>query len=125
VRRFVLVSMLLGALAAAYLTMWPVPIAPVAWQPPPAPDFTGPYALNHDLVASRRLLDGFGIGPEDVAFDTAGNLYTGLHDGTIARVTRRARQPSFSTTGAWAMNSWFVSQCGALGLVVTTALPFH
>lgn len=85
-RRFVLVSMLLGALAAAYLTMWPVPIAPVAWQPPPAPDFTGPYALNHDLVASRRLLDGFGIGPEDVAFDTTGNLYTGLHDGTIARL---------------------------------------
>jgi sugar lactone lactonase YvrE len=86
VRRLVLVSMLLAALAAAYLTMWPVPAAPVAWDPPPAPSLTGPYALNHDLVVSSRLLEGFGTGPEDVAFDPDGNLYTGFHEGTIARL---------------------------------------
>ena len=84
-RRLVLVMLLLLALAAAYLTMWPVPIAPVAWSPPPSPGFTGPYALNNDLVASQRLLEGFGIGPEDVAFDSGGSLYTGLQDGTIVR----------------------------------------
>jgi sugar lactone lactonase YvrE len=94
VRRLVLVSMLLVALAAAYLTMWPVPVAPVAWDPPPAPDFTGPYALNHDLVASKRLLEGYGIGPEDVAFDEAGNLYTGFHDGAIVRLPLAGGEPT-------------------------------
>lgn len=85
-RRLVLVSMLVAALVAAYLTMWPVPIAPVAWNPSPSPGYTGPYAINDALTASTRLLEGFGIGPEDVAFDADGNLYTGFDDGTIARL---------------------------------------
>jgi sugar lactone lactonase YvrE len=100
VRRLVLVSMLLAALAAAYLTMWPVPIAPVAWDPSPAPSLTGPYALNHDLVASDRLLEGFGTGPEDVAFDSDGNLYTGFHEGTIARLSMADGEATvFANTG--------------------------
>lgn len=85
-RRLVLVTILLLALVAAYLTLWPVPIAPVAWNPPAAPDLTGPYAVNNELHASQRLLEGFGIGPEDVAFDPDGNLFTGFQDGAIVRL---------------------------------------
>lgn len=99
-RRLVLLLMLVAALAAAYLTLWPVPIEPVAWNPPPAPGFSGPYALNNALTGSKRLLEGFGIGPEDIAFDAAGNLYTGYDDGTIAQVPAGGGEPNlFASTG--------------------------
>ncbi len=85
-RRLLLVLGALVVAGIAYLALWPVPIDPVAWDPPPAPAMTGVLAPNHDLVASRRLLEGFGSGPEDVAFDAAGNVYTGFEDGRIVRV---------------------------------------
>jgi hypothetical protein len=46
-------------LATAYLLLWPVPIDPLAWQPPPAPD-------NGLLANAGRLLEGLGEGPEAV-----------------------------------------------------------
>ena len=85
-RKIVLVVFTIVVLAALYLILWPVPIDPVAWNPPPAPELVGPYAPNNDLSPSRRLLAGYGQGPEDVAFDDAGNLYTGFTDGTIVRI---------------------------------------
>lgn len=92
-RRLVLVLILVAASIAAYLALWPVPIEPVAWNPPPAPELTGPYAPNNDLAASRRLLEGFGTGPEDVAFDEAGNLYTGFQGGAIVKVPPDGGEP--------------------------------
>ena len=85
-RRILVVVLILVVTATLYLTLWPVPIDPVAWQPPSAPEMVGPYAPNSDLAPSRRLLADFGRGPEDVAFDDAGSLYTGFSDGRIVRV---------------------------------------
>lgn len=85
---------------AAYLTLWPVPIAPVAWDPPEAPDLAGPYALSDALTRGERLLENAGVGPEDVAFDAEGRLYTGLEDGRIARVPLPSREARlFADTG--------------------------
>jgi sugar lactone lactonase YvrE len=77
----------LALLVVVYLLAWPVPIDPVAWQPPSAPDMTGPYQPNQLLAGATRLLEGIGVGPEDVAFDQEGRLYTGLTDGRIVRAT--------------------------------------
>lgn len=86
VRRLTLVVMLVVAVVAAYLTLWPVPIEPVAWNPPEAPEMTGPYAPNSNLADSQRLLDGYGIGPEDTVFDDEGNMFTGFQGGAIVKV---------------------------------------
>jgi sugar lactone lactonase YvrE len=92
-RKVALLILFVVVVAALYLTLWPVPINPVAWDPPPAPEPIGPYAVNHDLIAHRRLVEGFGKGPEDVAFDTAGFVYTGFEHGPIVRTRLAGGQP--------------------------------
>jgi sugar lactone lactonase YvrE len=89
------------ALLVLYLLFWPVPIAPVAWTPPPNPGFTGRFAPNDALAAATPLLAGVGVGPEDVARDGAGLLYTGFADGRIVRfpVDRPDAVEEFANTG--------------------------
>ena len=76
---------LAAALAAlgAYLLLWPVPIDPVRWTPPRAPDLAGGYAPNDALSAVERL--AVGLAPESVAVDASGAVFTGLVDGSIMR----------------------------------------
>ena len=50
-----IIVLLLVAAAAAYLLLWPVPVDPVAWDAPEAPELTGPYAANDKLAAAQRL----------------------------------------------------------------------
>jgi YD repeat-containing protein len=71
--------------AAVYLLTWPVEIDPVAWTPPPAPPLEGVYAPNTYLDEVERILDGQFTGPEDIAMDAEGRLYTGVVDGRIVR----------------------------------------
>ena len=69
----------------AYLLLWPVPIAPVAWQPPEAPGLTGQYAPNQRLAGIEQLARGVAAGPEDVAVDEQGRIYGAYADGRIRR----------------------------------------
>lgn len=57
---------------------------PVAWNPPTAPGLVGAFEENDRLRSAERWQTG-GIGPEDVAIDIGGAIYTGLADGTILR----------------------------------------
>ena len=68
-----------------YLLLWPVPIDPVAWDPPPAPELTGVYAQNNELAKTVRLAVNR-QSPEDVAFDKQDRIYTGADDGYIYRL---------------------------------------
>lgn len=61
---------------------------PVRWHPPKAPGLSGPFTPNHALSDLERI-DMPGIGPEDVAVDHRGRLYTGLADGRIVRFDER------------------------------------
>ena len=74
---------LLGAVLA-YLLLAPIRVEPVAWQPlpPPASD-SGPYARNELLKAVERI--GRGKGPELIALDRQGRIYSGFEDGRVAR----------------------------------------
>ena len=75
-----------------YLTAWPVPIKPVAWTPPPAPELTGQYAQNSELAQIVRLkIDGFA--PEDVAIDKQDRIYCGDNHGRIWRFQADGTKP--------------------------------
>lgn len=77
----------------AYLLFWPVAIEPVAWQAPEAPELTGPYASNQRLANIERLAVGEGVGPECIAVDPQGYLYTGYEDGRIVRFDLEGNHP--------------------------------
>ena len=79
-----------------YLLLWPVPIDPVAWDPPPAPDLTGVYAQNNELAKTVRLAVNHQA-PEDVAFDKQDRIYTGADDGYIYRLQPDGTAPEAFT----------------------------
>lgn len=74
----------LGALL--YLVLWPVPIRPEAWRPPGPPYAGAEGPAPEPLAGLRRIPLGDARGPEDVAFDARGRLYTGVEDGRILRL---------------------------------------
>lgn len=81
-----------------YFLFWPVPIDPVAWHPPPAPELTGTYAQNNELAKIQRLPVN-GYAPEDVAIDSQDRLYCGTDDGQIFRLQPDGSRPEvFSHT---------------------------
>ena len=85
-RRLVLITLTaLISLLLLYLLLWPVPIDPVAWTPPEAPQLTGDYSPNTRLAGVERLPVG-GHNPEGVAIDKAGRIYAGVEDGRIMRL---------------------------------------
>jgi sugar lactone lactonase YvrE len=85
-RRFLHVIFVIFAVILAYLSFAPVEVAPVAWQPQPTPEAdSGPFARNDLLKAIERLGGNIGKGPEAVAFDAQGRVYTGFEDGRVAR----------------------------------------
>ncbi|MDQ1446764.1 MAG: hypothetical protein QOI20_3228 [Acidimicrobiaceae bacterium] len=92
-KRFILRALLvIIVLLIAYLVAWPVPINPVAWSPPPAPELTGIYAQNSELSQIERLhVDSFA--PEDVAIDSQDRIYTGAEDGRIFRFQSDGTRP--------------------------------
>jgi sugar lactone lactonase YvrE len=71
---------------AAYLSLWPVPIEPVAWQVPPFHGYTGPHAVNDKLVNLQHIDLKGEIGPEHVAVGKDGKLYTTVASGRILRM---------------------------------------
>ena len=78
------VLLLLIIVLIAYLVLWPVPINPVAWTPPTAPELTGIYAQNSELSRIERLSVS-DFAPEDVAFDSQDRIYCGSQNGFIFR----------------------------------------
>jgi sugar lactone lactonase YvrE len=84
-----------------YLVLWPVSINPAKWVPPKAPALVGAYAVNDHLTKVERMNIGSGVGPEDIAIDAQGRIYTGLNDGRIIRFQADESQPpeTFAETG--------------------------
>ncbi len=85
-RRVLHVILVVFAILLAFLSFAPVGIEPVAWQPqtPPSSE-SGPYARNDLLKGIERIAKDIGKGPEAVAFDDQGRIYTGFVDGRVAR----------------------------------------
>ncbi len=80
------VGLVIIAAVIAFLSFMPVDVDPVAWQAPPPPSLeSGPYARNDLLKSIERIAQGVGAGPEAIAFDAQGRVYTGFNDGRVAR----------------------------------------
>jgi strictosidine synthase-like protein len=80
-------SLALGAVVSVVVFVLPSPIDAAGWSPPDRPGQTGPLAQNDELAGAQLVAAGRIRGPEDIAFDARGRLYTGSEDGRIYRVT--------------------------------------
>lgn len=79
------VALGLLALGGAYLSLWPVPIDPVAWQAPTAPAAEGDWSANQALASVSRMEVAAGdYGPEDL-HRMGDFVYGGTHHGAILR----------------------------------------
>lgn len=94
---------LLGTLLlalAAYLSLWPVPVQPVAWHAPAAPGYTGAHAANSRLAGLNLIALGDEAGPEHVVLGRDGKLYAAVASGRILRMNPDGSgQEVFATTG--------------------------
>lgn len=119
-KRLALLILIFIAAALAYLLLAPVSIDPVAWQPPTAPELTGPYQQNNKLSSTERVSLGNGFAPEDVAVDAAGRLYAGFEDGRIIQVQADGTGPrEFANTSGRPLGLIFDA---AGDLIVTDAV---
>jgi sugar lactone lactonase YvrE len=85
-KKIMLIVLALLGIVIVYLLAWPVPIEPLAWQPPPNPGYTGVFAPNERLRSIEQLPLGDQYGPEEVVVDPQGRLYAATHDGWIVRL---------------------------------------
>lgn len=88
------------ALVIAVWAAWSIlaaPIAPVVWNAPPNPGLTGVFAVNKRL-AMVDTIPMPELGPEDVACDADGWLYSGLEDGRVVRFDRDGELGLFAET---------------------------
>ncbi len=75
-------------LGLGYVLFAPVDAEPAAWDPPPLGDLGEPAAVSVAVHA-----EGLGVGPEDVAVDGEGRVYTGVEDGRIVRFAPPQGEP--------------------------------
>ncbi|MBI9073918.1 MAG: SMP-30/gluconolactonase/LRE family protein [Desulfatibacillum sp.] len=91
-RSFSLLAMILFVLIA-YFLLWPVPVDPVSWPAPLNQGYTGSFAANARLAPLEFVNIGPGTGPEAVAIDSQGRIYTGTKQGWIVRLDKDAKNP--------------------------------
>ncbi|MEM8576799.1 MAG: SMP-30/gluconolactonase/LRE family protein [Pseudomonadota bacterium] len=83
----------------AYLALWPVPVAPIAWEAPEDPGYSGAFAPN-DRLSQLQMIDLPGTyGPEDADIGPDGALYAAVHDGGIVRIDGDGNVTPFAQTG--------------------------
>lgn len=81
-------------------------LKPLAYQPEASPSFEGAAELNETLLSSEKISIGDWVGPEDILFDSLGNLYTGVHnadfsDGRILKIDPQGKVEEFYNSGSW------------------------
>jgi len=81
-------------------------LKPLAYQPETIPAFEGTTQLNEKLLSSDKLEINGWFGPEDILFDSLGNLYTGVHnadfsDGKILKIYPSGKTEEFYDSGSW------------------------
>ena len=74
-------------------------VEPAPYAPPVAPKMEGALRENSALNSVKLLAKGKLNGPEDIAVDSDGNVYTGLEDGRIVKISSEGDVKSFAETG--------------------------
>ena len=84
----------------AYLSLWPVPVQPVAWSAPTTQGYVGVHATNRWLGNLTLISLGQESGPEHVALGPNGKLYAAVASGSILRMNPDgSEQIVFARTG--------------------------
>jgi sugar lactone lactonase YvrE len=89
IKKLLLGFVLIVGLLIAYLSLWPVPIEPEAWDAPMSEGYVGQFASNTELANLDTLSIGDHHGPEDIAArieDGKMIAYTSTQTGDIIRV---------------------------------------
>ncbi len=74
-------------------------VEPAPYAPPVAPKMEGALRENSALSDVQLLAKGKLNGPEDIAVDNDGTVYTGLEDGRIVKISSEGDVKSFAETG--------------------------
>jgi len=110
-KKITLVLLLPLIAGLAYLTLWPVPINPVAWDAPKNAGYVGDFEPNMKLGGLKTLAIGEHHGPEDVAGRIEGDrmvIYTSTQSGDIIRIDPVTNKHSvFANTGGVALGLQF------------------
>jgi hypothetical protein len=86
-RKALRMAMLPITIGLAYLLLWPVPLQPEKYEPPPDPGLVGKFAPNQKLALAERLYLPEGAdGPEDIAV-LEGEIYTADVNGGLFRLS--------------------------------------
>lgn len=86
-RKLLLVTLVLITIALAYLLLWPIPLQPEEYVPPPNPGLVGKFEPNDHLAQAERLhLPKNADGPEDIAV-LGGEIYTADVNGGLFRLS--------------------------------------
>lgn len=97
-KKGVIAALLILLLLVAGFLLWPSPVDSVAWEPPEPPGLEGAAQPNEALLDAEVLARGKIEGPEDTEVDAEGNVYGGLQDGRIIRVTPDGSVETFADT---------------------------
>ena len=76
-------AVLVGGAVAGAASLADPRIDPAEWHPPDPPAMTGPLERNRELADVETVVTC--EGPEDVAFDDEGRMYTGTEDHSVVR----------------------------------------
>ena len=93
------ISVALFLLLILYLSLWPVPIDPVAWDAPVNAGFVDPFGEDERLAYSRAISIAEFEAPEDAALGVDGLIYVTTLSGEILRISRSGRVSAFTNTG--------------------------
>ena len=85
-RKGLLIAGAVVAAALVYVSAWPVPVEPRAWNAPKWAGYAGAHARN-ELLAQLQLVQVTPeVGPEHIAFGPDGKLYTATLSGAVLRM---------------------------------------
>lgn len=96
-------------------------IRPVAWSPGEINVVDPKLTPNENLTRSQKIdLKGW-YGPEDIVFDSLGNLYCGVHnkdfsDGRILRIDTNGNVEEFYNSGSWVAGLHFDAKHNLIAL---------
>jgi sugar lactone lactonase YvrE len=93
IKKILLGLLVVVVVIAGYFAFWPVPIEPCAWVAPPDPGYTGEFAANERLKGLELINIAGCHGPEAVAIDGQGRIYTTSHEGFIVRLQADGSKP--------------------------------
>jgi sugar lactone lactonase YvrE len=86
-----------------YLLLWPVPVAPVAWDAPINQGMTDPFGPDDRLRHARGIALGAHDGPEDVTAGRDGRLYATTKGGKILQIDGYGTVREFADIGGRAL----------------------